>query len=146
MFGIKYKIVEGSVENIEAIKDEEIHYNFLLGNVSFFTEDCSIDMDWEWIPLLDFAFCLSKILLSLSEKDLSKESFEFTESSETIEFSKVGGSIKILASFSPTEIITTLDEFEKAVNNFHLDISKYVREYILDDESQSNLEKYLKPG
>jgi hypothetical protein len=143
MLQIKYKIIEDFVGEIENISDEEISYNFLLGNVSFVSSDLVIEMDWEWIPLLDMAYCLKKIASSMTYNDKSKECFEFTENAETLEFSREANQLKINASFTPIEILTTVKDFEIATNEFHLTISKYVRESILSKEPPKSLKKYL---
>lgn len=142
MFRIEYKIITEQLQEIEYISDEEIRYDFLLGNVSLFSSNAEIEMEWEWIPLLDFAYCLQMIVSNLKANDSAKEYFEFTENAETLEFSKQRKKIKIVASFSSTVIETTFVDFEKAAHDFHLNISEYIRRSILG-EPPSVLQKYL---
>jgi hypothetical protein len=142
MFRIEYKIIKEQFQEIEYISDDEIRYDFLSGNVSLFSFNAKIEIEWEWLPLLDFAYCLQMIISNLKANDTAKEYFEFTENSETLEFLKQREQLKIVASFSPKVIETTFVDFEKAVYDFHLDISEYVRKNILG-EPPSVLLKYL---
>lgn len=141
MFQIEYKIMREQFKEIERISEEEIHYNFLLGNLTLFSSDTKIEMEWEWIPLLDFAYCLNAIGSNLKTKD-NKDCFEFTENAETLEFLKEREQLKITASFSSAIITTTFTEFEKAVSHFHYTISEYIRGKI-PSEPPKTLQKYL---
>ena len=142
MFRIKYKIITEQFEKIESISDEEIQYKFLLGNLSMFSTDAVIDIEWEWVPLLDFAYCLKGIADRLKAKKNNKDFFEFTENAETLEFIKEGEQLKIIASFTSTIITTTFLAFDEAVNDFHSHISKHIRTYLLT-EPPIVLQKYL---
>jgi hypothetical protein len=142
MFRIDYKIITARLDKTECISDEEIRYNFLLGNVSFISSNAEIEMEWEWIPLLDFVYCLQIIVNSLKAKNTAKEYFEFTENAETLEFSKHGQQLKIVASFSPIVVETIFADFTKAVYGFHFNISKYVQTNTVSKLS-CNLHKYL---
>ncbi|HTN08240.1 hypothetical protein ACL9RF_13695 [Sphingobacterium sp. Mn56C] len=142
MFRIEYKIIIEQPEELEYISDEEIRYNFLLGNVSLISSDAEIEMEWEWIPLLDFAYCLQMIVSSLKAKNTAKEYFEFTENAETLEFSRQGEQLKIVASFSSTVLETIFADFEKAVYDFHFSISEFVRTNT-SGELPTVLQKYL---
>src|SRR5256885_7474594 len=127
MFRIEYKIVTEQFEEIEHISDEEIRYSFLLGNISLFSSDAAIEMEWEWIPLLEYAYCLKGIADSLKANNTTKGYFEFTENAEKLEFLRESEQLKIVASFSSTIIAMTLAEFEKVVNDFHSNISEHIR-------------------
>ncbi len=143
MFRIEYKIITERLEEIEHISDEEIQYRFLLGNVSLLSFDNAIKMEWEWIPLLDFAYCMQQIVNSQkANRAIAKEYFEFTENAETLEFSRQNEQLKIAASFSSAIIKTTLASFEKAVYDFHFSISEHIRRNITSEPS-SVLQKYL---
>lgn len=142
MFRIEYKIIKEQFQEIEYISDDEIQYDFLLGNVSLFSFNAKIEMEWEWIPLLDFVYCLQMIISNLKANDIDKEYFEFTENSETLEFLRQREQLKIVASFSSIVIETTFVDFEKAVYDFHLNISEYILKNIFG-EPPSVLLKYL---
>jgi hypothetical protein len=143
MLQIVYKIIDDFAGELENISDDEISYSFLLGNVSLYSSHAMIEMEWEWIPLLDMAYCLKEIARNLTTNGEAKECFEFTENAETLEFSKEAEFLKITASFSSTVISTTIEEFEIATSNFHRSISKYIRANILIKEPPKNLQKYL---
>lgn len=142
MFRIDYKIITEQLKELEYISDEEIRYNFLLGNVSLISSDAEIEMEWEWIPLLDFAYCLHMIVSNLKANDTAKEYFEFTENAETLEFSRQEEQLKIVASFSSTVVEAIFIDFEKTVYDFHFSISEYVR-MNTSGELPRILQKYL---
>lgn len=142
MFRINYKIIEEDFKEIEFITEEKIHYNFLVGNVSFFSFNTKIEMDWEWIPLLDIAYGLKMIVDKIKIDDSANEFFEFTENSETLEISKTGKQLKIVASFSPVAVETLFVDFESAAYDFHFHISKYILSNIFC-EPPPILQKYL---
>jgi hypothetical protein len=142
MFRIEYKVIQEEFTGIETMSDEEIRDNFLLGNLILLSPNTRIEMEWEWIPLLDFAYCLKEIVSNLKNNDYSKEYFEFTENAETLEFSRQKEGLKIGASFSSVVIETTLISFEKAVYDFHFSISEYIRRNI-SNEPPIGLKKYL---
>lgn len=110
----------------------------------FFSDEGKIEMEWEWIPLLDFAFCLSNIADVLMSKKNGNEYFEFTESAETIEFSKIEKQLKIIPSFSSNILNVSFIDFKTEVNVFHSKISKYIKEEIFKPVPQV-LKKYIHP-
>ncbi len=142
MLRVEYKIITDRFREIEYISDEKIRYDFLLGNISLLSFNAKIEMEWEWIPLLDFAYCLQMIAGNLKENDIGKEYFEFTENAETLNFSRQGKQLKIIASFSSIVIETTFEDFEKAAYDFHFIISEYIRKSTLGDPP-TILQKYL---
>lgn len=146
MLKIEYNIIVEFDGNIENISDEEICYNFLLGNVSFSFADVKIEMDWEWIPLLDFAYCMQIIVNDLKVNDNAKEYFEFTENTETIGFFRKSEQLKIVPSFSILTIEVSMEDFEKAVCDFHFGISEYIRRILLNEKPPKVLQKYLSVG
>jgi hypothetical protein len=143
MFRIGYKIVDYYFGEIEEISDQEVQHSFLLGNISLFSSDVTIEMEWAWIPLLDFAYCFKEIATNIIATENAKQYFEFTENTEILEFSKEGEQLKISASFSPVVISTTVKDFEIATNEFHSSISKYVRRHIVSKGLPKILQKYL---
>lgn len=142
VFRIEYKIIAEQLEELEHLSDEEIRYNFLLGNVNLISSTAQIEIEWDWIPLLDFAYCLQMIVNKLKANGIAKEYFEFTENAETLGFSRQREKLKIVPSFSSVVIETTFVDFEKAVYDFHLNISEYIRRSILDTPP-GVLQKYL---
>lgn len=139
---INYEIITPNAKVIETNSEVEIHYDFLLGSISLISSDNLIEMNWDWIPLLDFAFCLKVIFRYLDTNIYNREYFEFTENGETLEFIKDGDNLKIVASFTTSIIETTFTDFEKAVNNLNISISEYILKNITN-EPPSILQKYL---
>ena len=142
MFEVKYQIIHQNYDNFESISEIDIRYGFLAGSIILSTSDAKIEMEWEWIPLLDFAYCMKKIVSNLKTNGTSKEYFEFTENAETLEFLRCEKQLTISASFSPVIIITDWEIFEKAVNDFHFNIGAYIRNNT-SDELPKVLQKYL---
>lgn len=99
-------------------------------------------MDWDWIPLLDFANCLKMITKSLLSNEVCEEYFEFTENDEKLVFSRQLTEVRIYSTFSSVVIDTTIADFEKAVCDFHRSISDYIRNSVFV-EIPSVLLKYL---
>ena len=114
-----------------------------MGNVAVSLGAVKIDMAWEWIPLLDFLICLSKIANALQDKEQAIEYFEFTESAETLKFYKEGYIVQILPSFSSNMILTTFYDFNKAIKKFRDDIMSYSKEQLGDKIVNEFLKKYL---
>lgn len=132
MFKINYEIVSDGFAGITNISEEDIRYNFLLGNIVFSTADAEIAMNWGWIPLLDLAYCLKEIDRTLHANNSSHDCFEFTENAETLNFIRDGNVLEIQTSFSTSVILTKFLQFEDAVNEFHSSISECIREHISD--------------
>ena len=55
MFSIQYKL--SSYYEQKVIKDDDafLRYDFYCGSISLQTLNKSIEFNWEWIPVLDFA-------------------------------------------------------------------------------------------
>ena len=145
MLEIKYQIINQNFDDLESMSETNIRYDFLLGNITLFSSDVKIEMEWGWIPLLDFAYCLKEIAINLKNSGTCKEYFEFTESAETLGFLRNENQLDISASFSSEIIKTDWDTFEKAVNDFHFSISAYIRSNI-SNEPPKILQKYLSWG
>lgn len=143
MFKINYNIITASFENIESMTDEELRYNFLLGSVIFNTACDKIEMEWEWIPLLDFSYSLSEISKKLAQKESPRICFEFTESAETLEFIREGINLKIIPSFTSTIMNVFFDDYNEEVKNFHKKISDYIKVNIDNKINNNHLNKYM---
>jgi hypothetical protein len=143
MFSIDYNILSTSFDDVERMTEEELRYNFLSGSVVFNSGNCLIDMQWEWIPLLDFSFSLLGISKSLFDKESTSEYFEFTESAEQIEFRRDRHSLKIIPSFSSVTLEITFDEFANEAQAFHRRIVADIKAKIGYDTGNPILQKYL---
>jgi|GEM_PF-1452357 len=128
MFEIKFKIVSFCNKELEDMDEMTFRYDFLLGNVKLVSNDATIEMEWGWIPLLDFSICLFLINKKLSKNPISKDKFEFTDSDQYIEFLRNGNFVIIKPSFSDNVISTTLKKFEMATNLLFVQIEDIIKE------------------
>ncbi|TSJ39352.1 hypothetical protein FO440_16525 [Mucilaginibacter corticis] len=144
MFQIDYQIITQSFDRVEFFTEVDLRYDFLLGSIYFVTDDKVIDMGWEWIPLLDFSFCLTQIVVGIRNEESITETFEFTESAETITFLKDKSNVSIIPSFSTNTIIVKFDEFEQEVKNFQNSIRNFIIKNIGSHNLGDTLKKYLK--
>lgn len=106
--------------DIDIVNADEmtLRYDLFLGSVTLIGGQSTITMDWEWIPILDFAVVLNDIKERLKMVDLDNQQLDFTESSELLLFSKVDQRIYMSTSYSEESIVVVLDDFELGVANF----------------------------
>jgi hypothetical protein len=119
MFEIKYHLIEDIRFDISTLSSDSIRYNFCLGNLILSTSEHAIEMNWEWIPLLDFSLSISHIYNSFNSNHSSMEVFEFTESEERLFFKKDNEVVTIQASFSDCILSMSIDEFAAAINCYN---------------------------
>ncbi|SDL40579.1 hypothetical protein SAMN04488090_0745 [Siphonobacter aquaeclarae] len=119
MFEIRYQILSKNFSCGERISRESLHYYMFLGNIQFLGGDRQISMNWEWIPIFDFAYCVREISLALNNLQFGNEYFEFTENSEIITFSKDNSILTIKTSFSSVILEVKFDAFKSEVANFY---------------------------
>jgi len=118
---INYQLSLGfQPENLDFARMDEsdLRYGFFTGSVRFCGRDVTLRFDWGWIPLIDFAICLSDIGRNLSQTETGIEEFTFTESDDTISFKRFNDLLQIEASTSDQIVYTTSSEFQNAVVNF----------------------------
>ena len=135
MFDIKYHLSYNTYSDITKADESDLRYNLFLGNLVLKTQSQSIIIDWDWIPLLDFAFCLLTISNNLSAKMRAEEEFEFTESDAKIYFQKNNDKIKIVVSFSDKQLEISFEEFKTGVHEFYKNL---VFEIITKDKEIKN--------
>lgn len=90
MFEINYRFSNSNYLSSANPDESTLRYSLFLGDVILKDEKSAISMDWDWIPILDFAICMIAIYNNLFEKESSIEEFEFTESNEKLIFRKKG--------------------------------------------------------
>lgn len=142
MFNIQFNVISLGTENISELLDEEVRYNFLLGNVVFVNEPRRINMDWEWIPLFDFSICMSEILKKLSDTTVGFEVFEFTESDAVINFIRTDQSIEISFSFTENNISISFEEFIIGIESFKKSIVEFIKK-TLGEKLPDSIVKYI---
>jgi len=122
MFEINYNFSNGNSQDVTKADETALRYNFFLGGVILKNGNNSISLDWEWIPILDFALCLLTICNSLGQKISGEEEFEFTESEARIIFQKDTDRMRIVASFSNETLELGFDDFQKTIEEFYKDV------------------------
>lgn len=144
MFEIKYNFANSNNINVANEDETALRYNFFLGSLIFKKDNNIISMDWDWIPLLDFAICLLIICNNLLKKNQTEEDFDFTESDSKIVFQKNGDNIKIVTSFSDEILEMSFEEFQKTVRGFYKDVIFEVIERNQEIKGNNAFIKYLK--
>lgn len=98
--------------NEAGLSEVELRYDAFLGDVSGHVGNLDLTTHWGWVPVLDFAMSVAEIACRL--EDSGRETFEFTESEETIDFGLSGDLVTITTSYAEGEGTSTLDEFRCA--------------------------------
>ena len=118
MFEIKYKFADDQIKIDKNVDEMTLRYELFPGSLTLEKEDKRIEMDWEWIPLLDFALCLGNICDRLGKQTKGEDIFEFTESDATITFRREDNVCTIDASFSDVSFAMDFVEFQNSVKIF----------------------------
>ena len=122
MFKINYYIANSNVEKVSIIDQMSLRYDMFLGGIVLTDRDNQIPFNWDWIPVLDFAFCLITILNKFLYGDSENEEFEFTESERKLYFVKEGNNINIRTSFSEDHLKVPFEDFRFALYKFFEDV------------------------
>jgi hypothetical protein len=93
-----------------------LRYDLFSGDQVFVVDGVDFSAKWGWIPLLDFAACLVKIVSGL-EAGESELVFEFTESDAQLQFNRQGSDVLITSNYSDGKATVRLDELKGAVNS-----------------------------
>jgi hypothetical protein len=144
MFEIKYNFLKDNDMNVVNADETALRYNFILGSIALKKDNNSITLDWDWIPLLDFAICLLAICNSLVKKGQGMEKFEFTESDSIITFQKNGDKIRVVTSFSDQFLEMSFEEFQKVIRKFYKDVIFEAAEKNQAIKKNDSFIKYLK--
>jgi len=144
MFEIKYRFSGSASSDITKSDETDLRYNLFLGSLILKTQNNSIIIDWDWIPLIDFAICLFTICNNLNTKMQGEEEFEFTESDSKIIFQKNGDRIKIVTSFSDEILEMSFEEFQEGVRTFYKSLLFEVVEKNQEIKDNASFVKYLK--
>lgn len=140
MFEIKYSFSDSAYLDITKATEEDLRYNLFLGSLILKTRNNSIIIDWDWVPIFDFAICLAAICDILLKKETGEAEFEFTESDEKLIFQKDATSIKISTTFSDETLELTPETFEITVRDFYKAV---VFEILSKNVSLKNNETFL---
>ena len=123
MLQIEYS-TSNSLKEEKAFESDEmaLRYNLFLGSIILKFKTSKINLDWGWIPLLDFTYSLLIICSNLLKEESSKEEFEFTESDGILSFLRKGDLIEITTSFSDENLVLDINSFKKGVNSFYSEL------------------------
>ena len=123
MFQIEYS-TSNSLKEEKIFDPNEIalRYSIFLGSIILKFKTSKINLDWGWIPLLDFAYSLLLICSNLLKEEYSKEAFEFTESDGVLYFLRKGNLVEITTSFSDESLVLDIDSFKNGVYSFYSEL------------------------
>jgi hypothetical protein len=112
-----------SLDTIDAMS---LHYDYFLGDILFRVGEHNLDADWGWVPVLDFAICMRKIVHLL---DAGKpQVFEFTESDAYIKMEREGSRVVLYTNYklgSPS-VPVSYHKLDSAVEHFYKDLIAYL--------------------
>lgn len=92
-----------------------LRYKAFLGDQVFVVNGVDFSARWGWVPLLDFAACLVRIVRGL-EAGESELVFEFTESDAQLRSNRQGNDVLITSSYSNGKATVRLDQLKEAAN------------------------------
>jgi hypothetical protein len=86
--------------DLRAADEMTLRYRCFLGDVLFAINGVDFSARWGWVPVLDFALSMRTIVGGLGA--VGEETFEFTESEATIDFTRTDGGVRIDADYTST--------------------------------------------
>jgi hypothetical protein len=118
MITLDYAIRNAPSESADLrhLGESELHYDQFLGDIIFRVNGSNMSASWGWIPIIDFAACLSRIAEELQPNQT--ESFEFTESEHRIDFTMREGLVEIRATYGGDAARVTPDELRQSTQEF----------------------------
>ena len=130
MFKIDYRVDEVGFADVVVLTAEDIGYNIMLGSIVLHSSESRIELDWDWIPLLDFALGMKRAVGELQWNGQSATFFEFTENAETLILIRNEARVRVSRSGSAQAVETTLTLLELAVRDLCLRLTEQVRSLI----------------
>ncbi|MGH9336533.1 MAG: hypothetical protein ACRD21_22575, partial [Vicinamibacteria bacterium] len=107
---------------------DDLRYRVFLGDVLFHANHHDLSARWGWVPLLDFALGLRKILRNLKEGEFGI--FDFTDSDATIRFQRNEEMVEVTASYAPGSASVLYKSFLEEVDRFAGSVSsRLVNQY-----------------
>jgi hypothetical protein len=117
---LDYRLSEDWDENsadLTAADETDLRFYFATGDIILRKGENDLSAGWGWIPLIDFALAIRKIVEVLSVNDGS-ETFEFTESDATLQFDRRGREMIIHGSYANREITVPFEVFAEKATGF----------------------------
>ena len=144
MFKINYNISTTANSDLSKANEADLRYNLFLGSLILKTSKSSIVIDWDWIPLFDFALCLISISIILSKNEMIETDFEFTESDEKLIFKKQNNDISILSTFSDDILELKFNDFQTSSKSFYNEIVDEIISKNVELKKNINFNKLMK--
>lgn len=102
--------------NLSNVDESALHYDLFLGDVRFKIDDADMSAPWGWVPVIDFAVCVDRIVHQL--KPGESDAFEFTESESQITFQRQGNRILVCTTYGAPQASADSDELRTAARQF----------------------------
>jgi len=102
--------------DLRDLGESELQYDRFLGDIIFRVDGSDMSASWGWVPIIDFAACLSRIADALQPN--VTESFEFTESEHRIDFTLREGTVEIHATYGGDSARVNSDELRRSAREF----------------------------
>ena len=102
--------------NWRNVDETDLDYYLFKGDILFRVDNANFDAGWGWIPILDFATQIFKIVAEL--KMVERNAFEFTESDAAIKFELRRNLVVISSNYSPDEGKINYEELHISVSGF----------------------------
>lgn len=119
MFKINFLLVPDIQEfDLLNMDETQMRYAIFVGSVTLEADESSINLNWGWIPLIDFAISLDLISKQLARLNNAKETFEFTESDDKLFFEREEDMLSISTSFSHEILKVDFEQFIYEVKIF----------------------------
>ena len=122
MIELDYQISSSSPERRSSVDlacaDEgTLHYELFLGDVCLRVENADFSTDWGWVPVLDFALGLVRVIRSLAPGTC--EVFEFTESEASLYFTRsIDDQVVVSANYSSATATVSYGELLNRARGF----------------------------
>jgi len=94
-----------------------LRYSAFAGDVVFVVNGHDFSARWGWIPLLDFAAGMARVVRDL-ERGASLRVFEFKESSACLSFSRMDAQVAITSTYSDAAAVVELSELADTCDAF----------------------------
>jgi hypothetical protein len=102
--------------NLREADETALHYDLFLGDVIFRVDGADLSASWGWIPVIDFAVCLDRIVNEIVPRE--SQSLEFTESENRIDFTLCDGTVEIRTTYAAQQARVSLEEIRRTTREF----------------------------
>jgi hypothetical protein len=122
MINLSYRLAADWNEKAEGVdwataSETELRYGAFMGDQIFVIDGADFSAKWGWVPILDFATSLVKIIQGLHAHE-SELLFEFTESDAQIQFNRQADRVLVTSNYSTAKATTPLGELDKAAASY----------------------------